>query len=107
MMAEPNELKKYVPAKILPGSDSPEEGNLDYEYILITDWNKLDELEKYKKFYKFYFIDHTYPKYKLQGPFDLNKTFTPFFISNADFMFILNKHKKYYLYNTNGMCYML
>ena len=32
---------------------------------------------------------------------------TPFFISNADFMFILNKHKKYYLYNTNGMCYML
>ena len=67
--------KKYVPAKILPGSDSPEEGNLDSEYILITDWNKLDELEKYKKFYKFYFIDHTYPKYKLQGPFDLNKTF--------------------------------
>ena len=29
--------------------------------------------------------------------------FTPFFISNADFMFILNKHKKYYLYNTNEL----
>ena len=75
MMAESNELEKYVPLKILPGPDNPDPKNPDYNYILIENWNELDDLYKYKKFYTFYFIDHTDPKYKLQGPFDLTKSY--------------------------------